>query len=137
MNRFPFLFLVSWLPCASAAAADLPMPADHAAQMAASQALFKDTVRDFLMKNCFDCHGGEKTKSGFNMGTRETLLEGGEHGVTVVPGKANESRLVKLIAREEEPHMPPKNPVAKEAVAAVAKWIDLGAAYDKPLVGSA
>ncbi|MFO0840817.1 MAG: PSD1 and planctomycete cytochrome C domain-containing protein [Gemmataceae bacterium] len=104
--------------------------------MTASQTLFKDTVRDFLVKNCLRCHGGEKTKSGLDMSTREKLLEGGDRGAAVVPGKANDSRLVKLIAREEEPHMPPKTPVAKEAMAAVVRWIDLGAAYDRPLVGS-
>jgi mono/diheme cytochrome c family protein len=131
------LLFLGLFSCGLATAADPPTPADHAAKMAASQALFKETVRAFLVKNCLACHGGEKTKSGFNMGTREKLLEGGDHGATVVPGKSDESRLVKLISRVEEPHMPPMNPVAKEAVAAVVRWIDLGAAYDKPLVGSA
>jgi hypothetical protein len=40
---------------------------------------------------------------------------------------------VKLVAREDEPHMPPKKPVSKDAAAILAKWIDLGAAYDRPL----
>ncbi|MEO2090136.1 MAG: DUF1549 domain-containing protein, partial [Gemmataceae bacterium] len=119
---------------APALAADPPVPADHSAKMAASQTLFKESVRDFLMKNCLECHGGEKTKSGFDLGSRESLLKGGDGGAAVVPGKGKESRLVKLVAREDEPHMPPKKPVAKESVALLAKWIDLGAAYDKPLV---
>ena len=137
MNRLPLLIALALLFCASVRAADPPVPADHAAKMAASQTAFKETVRDFLVKNCLECHGGEKTKSGFDLSTREKLLEGGEHGVAVVPGKATGSRLVKLIRREEEPHMPPKKPAAKADIDAVVKWIDLGAAYDKPLVGSA
>jgi mono/diheme cytochrome c family protein len=115
-------------------AADPPkVPADHAASMAASTTLFKDTVREFLVKNCLECHGGEKTKSGFSMVSREKMLEGGDRGAAVVPGKGKESRLVKLVARTEEPHMPPKQPVAKETVEALTKWIELGAAFDKPL----
>src|SRR5262245_1529732 len=107
MNRFLLLTAFAPLACALAPAADPPVPADHAAKMTASQALFKDTVRDFLVKNCLRCHGGEKTKSGLDLSTREKLLEGGDRGAAVVPGRANGSRLVKLIAREEEPHMPP------------------------------
>ncbi len=120
-------------------AADPPkpvVPAEHAASMAASQVVFKDTVREFVVKNCLECHGGEKTKSGFNMASREKMLEGGDRGPAVVPGKGKESRLVKLVARSEEPHMPPgkdAKAVSKDMLDALTKWIDLGAAFDKPL----
>jgi mono/diheme cytochrome c family protein len=110
------------------------VPADHAAKMTASAKLFKDTVRTFFKTQCLDCHGGEKTKSGFNMATREKLLEGGDRGASIVPGKAKESRLYKLVTREEEPHMPPKKPADKATLEALAAWIDSGAAYDAPLL---
>jgi hypothetical protein len=114
-----------------------PPPPDHAAKMAASRELFKDKVRLFLTAQCLDCHGGAKTKSGFSLATRETLLKGGDRGPAVVPGKAAESALVRFVARTDEPHMPPKHPAPKEAVELLAKWIDLGAAYDRPLVETA
>jgi cytochrome c553 len=110
------------------------VPADHAVKMTASAKLFKDTVRTFFKTQCLDCHGGEKTKSGFNMATREKLIEGGDRGVSVIPGKAKESRLFKLVARIEEPHMPPKKPVEQATLTALATWIDSGAAYDAPLL---
>ena len=110
------------------------VPADHAVKMTASAKLFKDSVRTFFRTQCLDCHGGEKTKSGFNMATREKLIEGGDRGVSVVPGKAKESRLYKLVARTEEPHMPPKKPADKATLDALAAWIDSGAAYDAPLL---
>ncbi len=115
-------------------AAQPTVPADHAVKMTASAKLFKDTVRTFFKTQCLDCHGGEKTKSGFNMATREKLIEGGDRGVSVVPGKAKESRLYKLVARIEEPHMPPKKPADKQMLDALATWIDSGAAYDAPLL---
>jgi hypothetical protein len=114
-----------------------PVPPDHAAKMAAGRKLFQEKVRPFLTANCLKCHGGEKVRSGFNLTTRELLLKGGDNGPAVSPGKGHASRLVKLVARRDEPHMPPKTPAPKEAVELLARWIDLGAAYDKPLIESA
>ena len=117
-----------------AAAADKPVTVDHAANMAASEQLFTRTVRPWLEKNCLECHGVAKVKSDFNLSTRESLLKGGEKGVAVVPGRGENSPLVKYIRHAEKPYMPPKKPAAPaDIVAAVTRWIDLGAAYDKPL----
>jgi mono/diheme cytochrome c family protein len=116
------------------AAADQPVAANHAANMAASQQLFTRTVRPWLEKNCVECHGGAKVKSDFNLSSRETLLKGGDKGVAVVPGRGQNSSLVKYIRHAEKPYMPPKKPAAPaDIVAAVTRWIDLGAAYNKPL----
>jgi mono/diheme cytochrome c family protein len=136
MTRFR-LAAVALLAAASVAPAADPVPADHAAKMAAARELFKEKVRPFLVANCLECHGGAKTKSGFSMATREGLLKGGDRGPVVQLGKGRGSPLVRFVAREDEPHMPPKAPAPKEAVELLAKWIDLGAAYDKPLVESA
>jgi hypothetical protein len=102
--------------------------------MAASQQLFARTVRPWLEKTCLECHGGAKVKSGFNLSTRQLLLAGGDKGPAVEPGHGADSSLVKYISHEETPHMPPKKPAAPpDIVAAVTRWIDLGAAYDRPL----
>jgi mono/diheme cytochrome c family protein len=117
-----------------AAPIEKEVAADHAAKMAASQQMFARTVRPWLEKNCLECHGGAKVKSDFNLATRESLLKGGDKGVSVVPGEGANSPLVKYIGHEEKPYMPPKKPKASdEIVAAVTRWIDLGAAYDKPM----
>ena len=120
----------------SAVFAETPVSPDHAAKMAASQQLFKDSVREVLVKNCLECHGGAKTKAGLNLASRETLLKGGDRGATVIPGKPKESRLIDFVTRTDELHMPPKGQLSKEAIAALSKWIDSGAAYDKPLLDS-
>ena len=116
------------------ASAQVPVPADHAAKMADSQKLFKESVRELLVKNCLECHGGTKTKSGLNIASRELLLKGGDRGPAALPGKPKESRLIESVTRTDELHMPPKGQLKKEEIAALAKWIDLGAAYDKPLI---
>ena len=122
------------LVVAGVAPAAEPVPPGHAADMAASQKLFAEKVRPFLTTTCLECHGGAKVKSGFSLATRDDLLKGGDAGAAVVPGKGRASRLVQLVSHADDPHMPPKGPPAsKEVVAAVVAWIDLGAAYDKPL----
>jgi len=134
MNR-PLLWNVLLIFACSTATAQ-PVPPNHATKMAASQALFKETVREVLVKNCLDCHGGAKTKSGLNLASRELLLKGGDRGDTVIPGKPKEGRLIDFVTRTDELHMPPKGQLSKEAIAALNKWIESGAAYDKPLLDS-
>jgi len=108
---------------------------DHAVQMAESLTIFKTQVRAALVENCVKCHGGEKLRSEYDITTREGLLAGGDIGVAVVSGDSKASPLMDYLTHKEEPYMPPKKPqLPAETIAAIAKWIDLGAAYDKPLV---
>ncbi|MDQ1650786.1 MAG: hypothetical protein QOG60_2843 [Frankiaceae bacterium] len=108
---------------------------DHSANMAQSLELFKTDVRAVLVENCLKCHGGEKVSSGFNLSTRESLLAGGASGVAVVAGNAKGSRMLDYLAHRKEPFMPLERPRLSDAtISKVAKWIDLGAAYDRPLV---
>ncbi|HEV8377333.1 MAG TPA: DUF1549 domain-containing protein, partial [Tepidisphaeraceae bacterium] len=94
-----------------------------------------EEVKGILLENCVKCHGGEKTKGEFDLTSREGLLHPGSEGVNVVPGKAAESRLVKLIRHADEPHMPQKGAkLSEEQIAKIAKWIDAGAPYDAPLI---
>src|SRR4051812_12236249 len=130
-------FLLALFPFALPALADEPVPPDHAAKMAASAALFKEKVRPFLEKNCLECHGAGKAKGGFSLGSRESLLKGGDRGPAVIPGEGRQSPPVRAAARGDGPHMPPKKSMPKEAVELLAKWIDLGAAYDRPLIEGA
>ena len=111
---------------------------EHAKNAVKGLALFKSDVRVMLKQHCVKCHGGEKTRSEFNLTTREGLLEGGKKGLVIVPGKARESRLYKFVAHLEKPHMPAKEPrLTEDAIAKIAQWIDLGAPYDKPLIDQA
>ena len=126
----PILILAILAPCAPAA------NPDHAAKMAESQKLFSTKIRGLLNEHCVRCHGGEKTKSGFDLATRETLLKGGDQGNGIVPGKPKESLLYQAVTHlDKDLAMPPKKPqLPKEDIAAIEKWIALGGAYDKPLL---
>ena len=121
---FPALLLILAAP---------PSPT-HATDMAASQKLFVEKVRPYLVANCLECHGGEKVRGGFNLSSRELLIEGSDNGTAIVPGKGAESLMVMLVGHTGEPHMPPKKPVNPDAAKLLSQWIDLGAAYDRPLI---
>ncbi len=130
----PIVRLVLVLICLTDAS--LAVEPEHAAKMTASQNLFRETVGTILKEHCVECHGGEKTKSGLDLVTRDALLKGGDQGVAVVPGKPMESLLYLAVSHlEKEIAMPPKEPrISPKAIEAIKDWITLGAAYDQPLL---
>lgn len=79
-----------------------------------------------LQKRCSTCHGGQVTLSGLDLTSRESTLRGGQRGPAVVPGDAEESRLVHFVRREAEPAMPPTGAIPAEEVAALEKWVNEG-----------
>ncbi len=116
-------------------AASAALPPDHAEKMTRGLELFRNEIAPLLTEHCVKCHGGDKTKGDFDMATREGLLRGGSEGPAVVPFKAGESWMMKLIRHDEEPSMPEKKPKLPDVtIAKIAAWIDLGAPYDAPLV---
>src|SRR5947209_15519843 len=79
---------------------------EHAAKMAKGLEVFKQHVKPILVDRCLRCHGGKAVESDLDMSDREALLKGGQHGPVVVPGKGQDSLLIKLVAHQREPKMP-------------------------------
>ena len=112
-----------------------PAAPDHIVNMKAGTELFRDVIRPALVENCLKCHGGEKTRSGFDLSTRKSLLQGGDSGEVVDLKEPDNSYLLSLIRHDDEPVMPPaQDKLPDELLADFAKWIELGAPYDKPLL---
>ena len=108
---------------------------DHAKNMTMSKELFRNEIKTLFDSQCLKCHGGDKTKSSFDLSSREGLIAGGDQGIAVIPGNAKESPLINYLRHSEEPFMPPKEDKMQESsIKLIEKWIDLGAAYDSPLV---
>ncbi|HYH64361.1 MAG TPA: DUF1549 domain-containing protein, partial [Urbifossiella sp.] len=127
---------VALVAIALTASAQPPVSPDHAAKMAKGTELFKSSVRELLAKKCQSCHAGTRVEGEFDLGTREALLKGGTGGAAVVPGDHKKSLLYQLVAHQREPHMPHERAKLPAAdIARIAEWIDLGAPYDRPLLG--
>jgi len=97
---------------------------------------FNREIRPILAQRCFKCHGMDDTarKARLRFDVREAALKGGKSGVpAIVPGKPDESEMVRRVFSEEESEvMPP--PATKTALTAEEKvkiraWIAAGAEY--------
>ncbi len=97
----------------------------------ASAEFFEKTIRPLLVDNCYNCHSANtNAKGGLRVDDRDGLLQGGDRGPAVVPGKPEESLLIRAIRHAGDlPKMPPKKTLADDQVAALAKWIESGAAW--------
>ena len=105
--------------------------------MTMSRDLFKNEIKPLFNEHCLKCHGGDKTKSSFDLNTREGLILGGDQGVAVIPGNPKQSPLIDYLRHTEEPFMPPKeSKLPESSISLIEKWITLGAAYDSPLVNN-
>ncbi len=118
------LFLVgavafaSWLP-ASADETTPPTEIDY----------LRD-IRPIFAEHCTSCHGPEEQESGLRLDDRANLLAGGDWGEpTIVPGKSDESFLVRVVSGEEpDLNMPPEDePLSATQIELLRTWIDQGA----------
>jgi WD40 repeat protein len=93
-------------------------------------------VRPFLARYCLSCHNATKLEGGLDLESYKTLREGGAHGEVVVPGKADDSRLVMMVEGKRKPTMPPKKaPQPKpEEIGVLSAWVNAGAKDDSASV---
>jgi hypothetical protein len=91
--------------------------------------LFEKHVRPVLVERCLSCHAADKAKGGLRLDTRENLLKGGDGGPVVVPGKPRDSRLVEAVRHAGDLKMPPNAKLPDRDVAALERWVSLGAPW--------
>jgi mono/diheme cytochrome c family protein len=89
-------------------------------------------VAPVLFRHCTACHGRHRQENGLDLRTKAGILRGGKSGPAIVPGKPDESLLVKKIRAGQ---MPPKERLVEASVKPVdaaetdllVKWIAAGA----------
>jgi hypothetical protein len=96
---------------------------------AADAPFFGKHVAPILEQRCLRCHGDKARKGGLSLATAATALAGGNKGVVIVPGKPDESLLVKMISGPK-PKMPRSGaPLTEGQVALICQWIAQGATW--------
>ena len=101
---------------------------------AASTVSFNEQIRPLLNARCVKCHGGVKEAGGMNLLFRESALKGGKSGLpAIVPGKPEESELVKRVTTSDEDDRMPKKgePLKPEQIALLKQWIGEGAQWQE------
>src|SRR5436309_16121599 len=96
------------------------------------QSYTKDIAPIFEAR-CFGCHASKVKMGSLDLESFESLMQGGNHGKVVTPGKSEESRLYLMIAAKASPAMPMDgSKLSPEQIEAVKKWIDAGAPGPAP-----
>src|SRR5215217_6358224 len=92
---------------------------------------FVNDVKPILETSCARCHARGRTKGGFSIESRETVLKGGDNGPAIVLGRSDESELVALVAGlDPENVMPQKGSrLTDEQIGILRAWIDQGASW--------
>lgn len=93
---------------------------------------FEAKVRPLLVKHCYECHSKQsKTVQGaLQLDSAEMLLKGGESGVAIVPGKPDESRLIKAIRYDDaNSQMPPAGKLSAAHIEILTEWVKRGAHF--------
>src|SRR5262245_29248401 len=98
---------------------------------------FTKDVKPILESACIRCHGPEKVKGKLRLDSKEGFLKGSENGPVFVAGKADESKLYKLVnqPKSSEDRMPNEgDPLTKPQIEIIQKWINEGAKWPDGLV---
>ncbi len=91
---------------------------------------FEMRIRPLLAKSCYGCHS-TAPMGGLAVNSRAALLKGGNNGPAIIPGKPEESLLIKAVRQPDDKL---KMPMQAERLSAreiedLAAWIKDGAAW--------
>jgi hypothetical protein len=90
---------------------------------------FELRIRPLLADNCFKCHGDKKQRGGLRLDSRAALMTGGDQGIALVPGKPDESLLIKAVRQDDELKMPPSKKLTKDQITDLTRWVRMGAPW--------
>lgn len=91
---------------------------------------FESKIRPILAQKCYECHSATsaKIKGGLRLDTKETLLQGGDSGASIIPKNPDASLLIKAITyKSVDIQMPPKEQLPDNVVRDFETWIKMGA----------
>jgi hypothetical protein len=91
---------------------------------------FEKKIRPVLAKHCYQCHSAQakKLRGGLALDSRDGVRKGGDSGPAVVPGRPEQSLLLKAISyAEEDLKMPPKGILPANVRADLRRWVEMGA----------
>ncbi len=89
---------------------------------------FEQHVRPLLVEHCYSCHAGKKRQGGLSLEHRAGWQAGGDRGPAVVPGRPDESLLLRAVRYEDDfLQMPPDGKLSDEKIAVLESWVRIGA----------
>jgi hypothetical protein len=96
---------------------------------------FSRHVAPVFAKRCVACHNTRSPGGRLNLDSFAALNKGGESGAAVLAHKATDSLLLTMV---QDGSMPKDaDPLSKEEIAVIQKWIEVGAPLDAGLLANA
>src|SRR5262245_58370308 len=120
----PVLIAGSWLLAGTSRSA-----ADDRRPRSRGEDFFEKKVRPILADNCAECHGTRKQRGGLRLDSRAAVMAGGDSGPALVPGKPDESLLIRAVHYDGDTKMPPKGRLTAAQVAVLTEWVKQGAPW--------
>ncbi len=117
--RSPLFVALATLGLASAAAADAPVE-------------FLRDVWPVFARDCVACHSVKQRYANLQLDSPARILQGGDIGPAVVPGKPEQSELMRRIRlpAESPDRMPrERKPITPAELARIERWIAEGAKF--------
>jgi hypothetical protein len=89
---------------------------------------FEAKIRPVLAKSCYPCHSSvtKTVPGGLFLDSRSGMRKGGVSGPAIVPGKPEESPLIRAL-RYENRKMPPVGKLTDSVIADFERWVAMGA----------
>src|SRR5437763_3470415 len=105
-------------------------PTASARQKQPKAVSFIDDVAPIFKESCFGCHGAKNPKGKLDMTHYASLRKGGTKDDPIAPGQPDDSYLLTVLKATGKMRMPPKesgDPLPKEKVAVIERWVREGA----------
>ena len=113
----------------SGTAQDLSDAADSSA-IGDGEVFYSDRIEPLLKTHCFGCHShaAGEMEGGLTLDAKSGWIAGGDRGPSIVPGKPEESLLIKAVRRGgSDLQMPPDEKLSDAKIELLAAWIKRGA----------
>jgi len=91
---------------------------------------YETQIKPILARQCAACHQPQARQSDLELTSFDSFRKGGRKGPAFVPGKPDESLVIKYLTGALEPRMPLGGKLTGEQIALFREWIQEGAADD-------
>lgn len=91
---------------------------------------FKQRVQPLLERRCYECHShrAKELQGGLTLDSRSGWAKGGDSGPAIVPGKPDDSLLIKAVRRTNKYLlMPPNEKLKDDEIEVLVDWVRRGA----------
>jgi hypothetical protein len=97
---------------------------------------FRHKVEPILREHCYGCHSHSsgQMESNLALDWKSGWIIGGDRGTAIVPGKPNESLLIRAVRHEDGELLMPEEKLSEDEIAILVAWVQDGAYDDRVAV---